>query len=94
MKDKERMSRLLGAVLEECSGVELDGVRVHVLRAMNALDSTKKTKELERESPRIEPAPALTPNQSRKALADIQSMIDEEKSRLEGPRSDRSALLG
>lgn len=94
MRDKERISRLLGAALQECSGSSMDAVRLHVVRAMNALDSVAERKHPTPVANQPRAYAPMTKEQQSKALEDIQDMIDEEKSKIESPKGGAKTLLG
>lgn len=96
MKDVERISRLLGAALNECSGAVMDGVRLHVLRAMNALDSVQKKRPSATPAAATEKTTAIlmTKEQRDRALESIQSMIDEESEKVRGSERDGGMVLG
>ena len=94
MKDRERISRLLGAALNECSGNELDSVRIHVLRAMNALESYPKKRTTEPQASRPNPLVPMTQEARNQALANIQNMIDEEGSKLNRSLGGEETIFG
>ncbi len=94
MKDRERISRLLGAALNECSGNELESVRIHVLRAMNALDSHQRKKKSETSPAATNPIVPMTQQERNQALASIQDMIDEEASKLNRSLGGEETIFG
>jgi hypothetical protein len=94
MKDRERISRLLGAALNECSGKELESVRIHVLRAMNALDSHSRKKKAEPTPAVKNPVVPMTQEERNQALASIQNMIDEEASKMNRSLGGEETIFG
>lgn len=96
VRDTERISRLLGAVLNECSGTDMDSVKTHVLRAMNALHSAKNKKpEVQHATHTYKSTESLmTKEQGRQALDEIQSMIDEESEKMRRPSRVDPTILG
>jgi len=96
MRDSERISRLLGAVLNECSGREMEGVRTYVLKAINALDSvsTKKRPAIQQPYSTIRTLVRMTKEQRDRALDDIQRMIDEEGKKIKGEEAGGETIFG
>lgn len=96
MNNAERMRRLLGAVLSECSSAGMEGVKLHVLRAMNALDSeTRKKTTVEKSAAEgVRTAVPMTKEQRELALDRIQRAIDEENSRTKKSEVDGETIFG
>lgn len=96
MKDVEKISRLLGAALNECSGVGMDGVRLHVLRAMNALDSASRRRASSTSSATEGKTTAIsmTKEQRDRALESINSMIEEEGEKIRRLEKGGGVFLG
>lgn len=87
MNDKERISRLVGAAISECSSSKLDEVRMLLVRASRALGEIAE----ERKDTEAKPRPSysgMNRNQVESTLEAIEDMIDNEKSKEDGERID------
>jgi len=83
MNDKERISRLVGAALEECSSSRLDGVRRLLVRAARTLGEIKEEGR-KPEPPQNGSFSGMSRDQIGSALKDIEEMIERERSKSAG----------
>lgn len=90
MNDRERISRLVGAAISECSSSKLDEVRRLLVRASRALNEAAEEKKQTEISPKPSYA-GMSGDQAGSALKAIEDMIEREKPKSGGERVD---LLG
>ena len=87
MNDKERISRLVGAAISECSSSKLDEVRRLLVRASRVLGEMAE----ERKDAETKPRPSysgMSRDQVGSALRAIEDMIEREKSKGDEERVD------
>jgi hypothetical protein len=83
MNDKERISRLVGAAIEECSSSKLDGVRGLLVRAARTLGEIKEESR-KPEPPQNNSFAGMSRDQAGSALRAIEDMSEREKSKSAG----------
>ena len=81
MNDKERISRLVGAAIAECSSSNLDGVRRLLVRASNALGDTREDRKKNQEPVKGNSFVGMGRDEAASALKAIEDMIEREKSK-------------
>jgi hypothetical protein len=87
MNDKERISRLVGAAISECSSSGLDGVRSLLARAVRTLGEIRDEKK-KPEPVRNNSYAGMSGDQAGSALKAIEDMIEREKPKSDGERVD------
>jgi hypothetical protein len=92
MNDKERISRLVGAAIEECSSSKLDGVRGLLVRAARTLGEIRDENR-KPEPPQNNSFAGMSRDQVGSALKAIEDMIEREKSK-SADREDGVDLFG
>lgn len=80
MNDRERISRLVGAAISECSSSKLDEVRRLLVRASRALGEVPEEKKSTDRSPKPSYS-GMSRDQVGSAIRAIEDMIEREKSK-------------
>jgi hypothetical protein len=83
MNDKERISRLVGVAIEECSSSRLDEVRGLLVRAARTLGEIREESR-KPEPPQNNSFSGMSRDQVGSALRAIEDMIEREKSKSAG----------
>lgn len=93
MNDKEKISRLIGAAISECSGSKLDEVKSALLRAMKKLGDVREEKSPAKPQVADTSFVGMTREQRDAAVRAIDEMIEDERSRTSG-EGDGLYLMG
>lgn len=93
MNDRERISRLLGAAMSECSSSSLDEVRTLIVRAMNRLGESKDKVEAKPSAKAPPSFTGMSRDQVGSALRAIEDMIERERSK-SGDEGEKVDLFG
>lgn len=88
MNDKERISRLVGAAISECTSSGLGEVRGLLVRAMRRLGEAKEQRQ-ESQRPNLPSFAGMTKGQRDAAVRAIDEMIEEEMSKAEPAQEER-----
>lgn len=93
MNDRERISRLIGSAISECSSSGLGEVRTLLVRAMHKLGDVRERPDEKVQSGTTPSFSGMSRDQVGFALRAIEDMIEREKSMSDG-REDQVNLFG
>lgn len=93
MNDAERISKLIGLAMSECSSSKLQEVRTFLVKAMRKLNETKiETTKAEQKFP-IASFSGMSKDRRDMALRAIDEMIDSEKTKI-ADNEEKISLFG